>query len=218
MLEKMPISYLMLLIIIIVVGVWIGCGEPEFVPNIREIASSSLVYLTIKCPEDNIVHSIVNSSGGVIGDRLVITYNACADDGVWGVVRTIEGVEYEIEAAVDSEHGVTVLKVRGLEAPALTVASSNSKVPDTMFIAANPYDKGMAYTIGEHTRKSVLGLGITLDYGWIRADTSRNMGLWKGGIVLNYEGELIGIVRNYVANRPRRAFIVSMGMAERLSY
>ncbi len=216
MLAKTSISYLAQLIII--VGIWIGCGEPEFVPNIREIASDSLVHLTIKCPEDNIVHSIVKSSGGIIGDGLVITYNACADEGEWGVVRTIDGVEYEIESALDSEHGVTVLRVRGLKAPALTIADSDADVPDKMFIAAIPYDEAMAYTIGEHTVKPFLGLRRSLDYGWIRADTSRGMSSWKGGIVLNYEGELIGIVKNYVAGRPRRAFIVSMGIAERLSY
>ena len=216
MLEKTPISYLTVLII--VVGVWVGCGEPEFVPNIREIASTSLVYLTIKCPEDNIIHSTVRSSGGVIGDGLVITSNACADDGVWGAVRTIEGVEYEIEAAVDSEHGVTVLKVRGLEAPALAIADHDADIPDKMFIAAIPNGDVMVDTIGEHTVKSMFGLRRSLDYIWIRADTSHIMIGWKGGIVLNYEGELIGIVTNRVAGHPRRAFIVSMGISRRLRY
>ena len=190
-----------------------GCGEPEFVPNIGEIASSSLVYLTIECPEDNIVHSIESSSGGIIGKGLVITDKPCAEQGIWGVVRTINGVAYEIEAGVHNQWQLTILKVRGLESPWLTIGDYDANVPDKVFIAANPYGEEMAYTIGEHTRKSLFGLGISLSSGWFRADTSRSMARWEGGIVLNYDGELIGIVTNYVAGHLRRAFIAPMAIS-----
>ena len=206
-----------LVVTLCIMVIWAGCSEPKPVPNIKEIASNSLVHLTIECPEDSLF-SMAKSSGGVIGNGLVITDNLCADRGVWGVVRTLDGVEYEVESVVDTEGNLIVLKVRGLKAPALTIARPDTPVPDKMFIAAIQNGESMEHTIGEHTVKATFGLRRSLDYGWIRADTSRYMGSWRGGIVLNYKGELIGIVNNHVARRPGRAFITSMGQAVRLSY
>ena len=205
-----------LVVTLCIIVIWVGCSEPEFVPNIKEIASNSLVHLTIECPEHSLF-SIAKSSGGVISNGVVITDNLCADKGVWGVVRTLDGVEYEIESVVDTDINVTVLKVRGLKAPALRIARPDTAIPDKMFIAAIPTGESMEHTIGEHTLKATFGKR-KLYYGWIRADTSRSIGAWRGGIVLNYKGELIGIVHNRIAHRPGRALITSMGLADRLSY
>ena len=111
----------------ILLGGLTGCEQQEFVSNIEDMARDTLVYLTIECG----VAMTRISSGCIIANELVATYNFCANRINWGsAIAARDGMEYHIESVVAGESmgNLAVVRVTGLGRPTLTIGDSDGVV------------------------------------------------------------------------------------------
>ena len=194
----------------ILLGGLTGCEQQEFVSNIEEMARDTLVYLTIECG----VAMTVISSGCIIANELVATYNFCANRINWGsAIAARDGMEYHIESVVAGESmgNLAVVRVTGLGRPALTIGDSDTvRSRDKVYIAVHPLQHSRGSMIGKVTRTP------RSDLGDIEILGTHSFNGWQGGIVLNYKGELVGIVRTYGAFNVKRGYVEPINRLKRI--
>ena len=188
------------ILLIILLQISSGCDQPKFVSDIEEIATSSLVYLHIECG----VSAIRNTSGCIIQPDLVATNNFCAKRMTWGsAIAAKDGLEYRVESAVGvhSNGNLATVRVTGLGGPTLKVGNSNTvRNGDRVYIAVHPLQHSRGSMIGKVTRTP----GRYFDDLEIIAPHSFYG--WRGAIVLNYEGELIGLVSKHAHRKGTHGF------------
>ena len=115
-----------------------GCYQPEFVPDIEEIATNSLVYLIIECG----VSAKRITSGCIIARELVATNNFCASRMTWGsAIAAKDELEYHVESVVDTRSlsNLATIRVTGLSGPTLKIGNSDTvRRGDRVYIAVHP--------------------------------------------------------------------------------
>ena len=196
-----PYSWILLAVLL---GILTGCDQPEFVPDIEEIATNSLVYLTIECG----VAATRITSGCIIAHELVAINNFCASRMTWGsAIAARDGLEYHVESVVDTRSfsNLATVRVTGLGGPPLSIGNSDTvRSGDRVYIAVHPLQDRRGSMIGKVTRipRSDIGdIEITAPYSFYG---------WRGGVVLNYKGELIGMVRTYGQFNRKRGLAIPM--------
>ena len=187
-------SLLLVLVVIIIFHTYLDQrkAKTQFVPNIEKIANDSLVYLTIECG----VAATRITSGCIIAHELLATNNFCAVMNgrearmLFGsAIAARDGLEYRVESVVDVGRGLATVKVIGLGGPFLSIGNSDTvRRGDRVYIAVHPLQDSRGSMIGKVTRTP------RSDIGDIEITAPHSFDDWRGGIVLNYKGELIAIV------------------------
>lgn len=189
------VSFLVVLVVIVIAHNLNGKAKPEFVPNIEKIANDSLVYLTIECG----VAATRITSGCIIAHELVATNNFCAVmNGLesrmpfCSAIAARDGLEYRVESVIDVGRSLATVKVIGLGGPFLSIGNSDTvRRGDRVYIAVHPLQDSRGSMIGK-----VTGTGSHFR-GDLEITAPHSFDGWRGGIVLNYKGELIAIIQTH---------------------
>ena len=194
-----PHSWILLAVLL---GILTGCDQPEFVSDIEKIATDSLVYLTIECG----VAATRITSGCIIAHQLVATNNFCAKRMTWGsAIAARDGLEYHVESVVDAQPygNLATVRVTGLRAPALSIGNSDTvRSGDRVYIAVHPLQHSRGSMIGKVTRT------LRSDIGDLEITAPHSFDGWRGAIILNYKGELIGIVSTHAHLHETHGFAI----------
>ena len=162
------------------------------VPEIAEIALKSTVYLRIR----NAQNEIFSGSGFVVGDSLIATtYHQIDDIHTGSTARLVnELTDYPIQAvvAVDVRHDLAIIKASDIKAPPLPLGDSNEvRIGEPVHVTGNPdgyigsFSSGVISGIREGDKfvaDKVIQMTCPVSVGS------------SGGPVLNYRGEVIGVV------------------------
>ncbi|MBD5559552.1 MAG: trypsin-like serine protease [Clostridia bacterium] len=174
------------------------------VPEIAETAGKSVVsvqiynraYVSGQQPIDQAVGA---GSGFVISDDgLIMTNHHVVEGGNRIQVVTADGKEYEAEVVgSDPNTEVALLRVQGLDLPALPLGNSDEARTGEMVIAVgNPINESLngtvtvGYLSGVGREMDLNDTGVTVPM--LQTDAAINPGN-SGGPLLNSNGEVIGI-------------------------
>lgn len=202
-----PHSWILLAVLLQILS---GCDQPEFVPDIEEIATNSLVYLTIECG----VAATRITSGCIIAHELVATNNFCAARMTWGsAIAARDGLEYHVESIVDAQSygNLATVRVTGLGDPVLSIGNSDTvRSGDRVYIAVHPLQHSRGSMIGKVTRTP------RSDIGNLEITAPHSFDGWRGAIILNYEGELIGLVSKHAHLKETHGFAIPTNQLKRI--
>ena len=183
--------------------------------EIHKIAQDSTVHLGFTDAQGN----RWTGSGFVFHDGQVAT-NHHVVDNIWiGSAKLIGKEEvYPVETIlnVDKERDLAVIKVAGIDAPALSLGDSDGvQIGETIYIVGNP--QGLEVTFTRGIISAIRPEGISLVRGKVlQIDASVAPGS-SGGPVLNDSGEVIGIfVAGPVGNMQNLNFAVPVNYLKAL--
>lgn len=174
------------------------------VPEIAEAAGKSVVsvhlYNRAYVPGQEPIDQQVGSGSGFVisADGLILTNNHVATGANHIVIVTDAGNEYEAELlGGDPKRDVALLRVEGLNLPALAIGNSDEAKTGEMVIAiGNPLQEDLAGTV---TVGYLSGVNREVDLdnngnkvSMLQTDAAINPGN-SGGPLLNTNGEVIGI-------------------------
>ena len=176
--------------------------KPALTPQeIRKIANGSTVLLGIRDAYGNLIGY---GSGFVVAPHQIAT-NYHVVENISRVFAKLVGKEkwYDVGLilADDKEHDLAVVKVTGIDVPALPLGDSDTvKIGETIYVAGNPSGPGgraMEGTVTIGTIRNIRTEDILMGDKPLRGkklqiDASIELGS-SGGPVLNDNGEVIGI-------------------------
>ena len=155
-------------------------------PEIAEIALSSTVHLGLIDAKGN----SWTGSGFVIHDGQIATNYHVIDNMSIGGVKLVGKEElYPIETiiAVDKEHDLAVIRVGGIDVPALSLGNSDTvRIGDKVYVAGNP--QGLEGSFSDGIISAIRG--DPDKFFQMTAPISQGS---SGGPVFNEKGEVIGI-------------------------
>ena len=167
--------------------------EPKPTPAPQEIAKTALgstVHLSVRDAEGE----SWTGSGFVVDDDQIATNYHVIDNMSVGGVRLVGKEEiYPIEAilAGDKERDLAIIKVAGINAPALPLGDSDTvEVMDTIYVAGNP--QGLEGTVVPGHISAIRQSRDRLPLKFFQMTAPISQGS-SGGPVCNKKGEVIGI-------------------------
>lgn len=165
-------------------------ADPKLVLTAREIAEIALgstVHLGFTDAKDK----RWTGSGFVVHDGQIATNYHVIDNMLIGGVKLVGKAEiYPVEAILDSdkEHDLAVIKVGGIDAPALSLGDSDTvRIGDKVYVAGNP--QGLEGSFSDGMISAIRGDSID-KFFQMTAPISQGS---SGGPVVNEKGEVIGI-------------------------
>ena len=155
-------------------------------PEIAEIALRSTVHLGLIDGKGN----SWTGSGFVIHDGQIATnYHVINNMSVGGVRLVGKEEIYPVESVLDSdkEHDLAVIKVGGIDAPALSLGDSDTvRIGDKVYVAGNP--QGLEGSFSDGIISAIRG--DSDKFFQMTAPISQGS---SGGPVFNEKGEVIGV-------------------------
>ena len=131
-------------------------------------------------------------SGFVVHDGQIATNHHVIDNMSIGGVRLVGKEEiYPIEAILDSdkEHDLAVIKVGGIDVPALTLGDSDTvRIGDKVYVAGNP--RGLEGSFSDGIISAIRHSSAADKFFQMTAPISQGS---SGGPVFNERGEVIGV-------------------------
>ena len=159
-------------------------------PEIAKIAEDSTVLLDIRDADGK----RWRGSGFFVGPNQIATNYHVIENMSIGYAKLVEKEKwYGIKVlTVDKDHDLAVVKVTGIDVPALPLGDSDAvRKGDKVYVMGNP--QGLEGTLTEGLISAIRPEGIPLVRGKIlQMDASISKGS-SGGPVLNSSGEVIGI-------------------------
>lgn len=174
------------------------------VPEIAENASKSVVGVTLYnksyvSGREPLEEKISAGTGFVISsDGLIMTNHHVVEGGTNAKITTADGTEYDAEiVGSDPNTEVAVLRVEGLDLPALPIGdSSQAKTGELVVAIGNPIRTELSGTVtvgylsGTNRLVTLSSTGEQVEM--LQIDAAINPGN-SGGPLLNANGEVIGI-------------------------
>ncbi len=189
--------------------------------DVAKIALDSTVHLGIFDAQDNLR---ATGSGFVIhGNQVATNYHVIEDisrglaNGLAKLVRKQEVYRVEGVLAVDKKRDLAIVRVAGIDVPALSLGDSDAvEIGETVYVAGNP--QGFEGTFTGGMISAVRPEGIpSLECKVLQMDASVSPGS-SGGPVLNSRGEVIGIsVAAYDKGRLNLNFAIPVNYLKRLA-
>ena len=168
---------------------WVPNADAQDGPQIAQNALDSTVLLVIETAKGKSL-----GSGFVVRKGQIATNHHVIVGIKSGRVKRVGATkEYAIEAiqAVDKEHDLAIVKVTGVDAPALPLGDSDTvKVGESVYVAGNP--KGLEGTISNGIISAIRTEG-NLAVGKVIQITAPISPGSSGGPVLNDKGKVVGI-------------------------
>ncbi len=156
--------------------------------EIAKIALSSTVHLGLIDAKGK----SWTGSGFVVHDGQIATNHHVIDNMSIGGVRLVGKEDiYPVEAILDSdkEHDLAVIKVGGIDAPALTLGDSDTvQIGDKVYVAGNP--QGLEGSFSDGIISAVRHSSAADKFFQMTAPISQGS---SGGPVFNERGEVIGV-------------------------
>ena len=174
-------------------GLLLLCGMPnanaQDAPQIAQNALDSTVLLVIESAKGQSL-----GSGFIVSKGQIATnYHVIVGIKSGKVKRFGATTEHIIEAiyAIDKEHDLAIVKVTGVDAPALPLGDSDTvKVGESVYVAGNP--KGLEGTISNGIISAIRPEG-NLTAGKVIQITAPISPGSSGGPVLSDKGKVIGV-------------------------
>ena len=182
--EKLLLSFLVGCLMLFCGTTVVAALTPQ---TIYKIAEDSTVHLGFTDAKGN----RWTGSGFVIRDRQIAT-NHHAVDNMWIGSAKLVGKEeiYPVETIldIDKERDLAIIRVAGLDAPALPLGDSDTvQIGDAVYVAGNP--QGLEGSFSEGIISAIRG-GSTDKLFQMTAPISQGS---SGGPVFNEAGEVIGV-------------------------
>lgn len=158
--------------------------------QIAERVLPSVVLVTTECADTG---KVTFGSGFVVRRGIIVTNKHVVECGIIGRVKSVGGDdEHRVIAKwIDPQHDLALLKVEGLDAPALPLAgAAQLAVGDDVYVAGNP--KGFEGTFS----RGIIS-GLRLREGYIQFDAPISPGS-SGGPVVDERGRVVGVTVSYV--------------------
>ena len=182
--EKLLLSFVVGCLVLFCGTTVVAALTPQ---TIYKIAEDSTVHLGLTDAKGN----RWTGSGFVIHDGQIAT-NYHVVDNMWIGFAKLVGKEevYPVETIldIDKERDLAIIKVAGIDAPALPLGHSDTvQIGDTVYVAGNP--QGLEGSFSEGIISAIRG-GSTDKLFQMTAPVSQGSG---GGPVFNEAGEVIGV-------------------------